>query len=152
MNEDLGREIGWDEPIEQEGQEFEILPAGTYEFTVESMERGRYPGSERMAACNCANLALQIRSPKTWALCRVFDTLYLNSKAEWRLSQFFLGIGQKKKGEPLRRPNWGAVPGATGKVEIEVHTYKDKNGNDRTNNRVVKYLPYESRKFVAGEF
>ena len=65
MSEELGRELGWDDLIEKEGQEFELLPAGTYEFTVESMDRGRYPGSERMAACNCANLTLVIRNPET---------------------------------------------------------------------------------------
>lgn len=151
MSEELGRELGWDDLIEKEGQEFELLPAGTYEFTVESMDRGRYPGSERMAACNCANLTLVIRNPETGNLCRVFDTLYLNSKMEWRLSQFFLGIGQKKKGEPLH-PNWGAVPGSTGRVEIEVNAYTDKNGKDKKNNKVKAYLAREAKKFVAGEF
>ena len=37
MNEDLGKELGWDDQIENEGQEFELLPEGTYEYTVESM-------------------------------------------------------------------------------------------------------------------
>lgn len=151
MAEYLGKELGWDDQIENEGQEFELLPEGTYDYTVESMERGRYAGSDRMAACNCANLTLLIRNPETGKDCRVFDTLYLNSKAEWRLSQFFLSIGQKKKGEPLR-PNWAAVPTSSGKVEIEVHEYTDKNGNARKNNQVVKYIPYEPKKFVAGKF
>ena len=34
---DLGKEIGWDDAIENEGTE--PLPEGTYEFTVASMER-----------------------------------------------------------------------------------------------------------------
>ena len=151
MAEDLGRELDWDDQIENEGQEFELLPEGTYDYTVENMARGRFAGSERMAACNCANLTLLIRNPETGNDCRVFDTLYLNSKAEWRLSQFFLSIGQKKKGEPLR-PNWAAVPTSCVKVEIEIHEYVDKNGKARKNNRVTKYLPYEPKKFVAGEF
>lgn len=151
MNEELGRELSWDDQIEQEGQEFELLPEGTYEYVIESMERGRFAGSERMAACNSANLTLIIKNSETGNTCKVFDTLYLNSKAEWRLSQFFLSIGQKKKGEPLR-PNWAAVSGSSGKVEIEVNEYTDKNGKIRKNNRVTKYLPYEPKKFKAGEF
>ena len=150
MAEYLGKELGWDDQIENEGQEAELLPEGTYEYPGASRERGRYAGSDRMAACNCANLTLLIRNPETGKDCRVFDTLYLNSKAEWRLSQFFLSIGQKKKGEPLR-PNWAAVPTSSGKVEIEVHEYTDKNGKVRKNNQVAKYLPYEPKKFVAGK-
>ena len=149
-NSDLGHEMDWNDVISQE-QEFELLPAGTYDFTVEKMERGRYAGSEKMAACNMANLSLSVTDPQTGASGMVFDTLYLSSKAEWRLSQFFLSIGQKKKGEPLR-PNWNEVPGSTGKVEIEVNKYTDKNGNLRENNRVKKYLPYEPKKFTAGTF
>ena len=82
---------------------------------------------------------------------KVFDSLYLNTKAEWRLSQFFLSIGQKKKGEPLR-PNWNEVPGSAGKVELIVNSYTDKNGNPKRNNKVSKYLPYEPKKFTAGNF
>ena len=51
-----------------------------------------------MAPCNVANLDLLIKD-KDGKEHHVFDSLYLNSKAEWRLSQFFLCIGQKKKGE-----------------------------------------------------
>ena len=46
---DLGKEIGWDDAIENEGTEFEPLPEGTYEFTVASMERAHFGGSEKMA-------------------------------------------------------------------------------------------------------
>ena len=149
-NNNLGQELGWNDPISQE-QEYEILPAGIYEFTVENMERGRYGGSEKMAPCNKADLTLSVRDPQSDTSGKVFDTLYLSSKAEWRLSQFFLSIGQKKKGEPLR-PNWTEVPGSTGKVEIEINKYIDKSGNQKENNRVKKYLPYEPKKFTAGTF
>ncbi len=151
MNEDLGKEMGWDDQIDNDGQSFELLPEGTYEFTVESMERGRFPGSDKLSPCHTAALTLEIRNPETGNICKVFDTLYLNSKREWRLGQFFLCIGQKKKGEPLR-PNWAAVPGASGKAEIEVNQYTDKNGNTRKNNRIRTYLPYEPKKYEAGKF
>lgn len=144
------REIGWDDTIENEGQDYEPLPAGTYEFTVCSMERARFQGSEKMAACNMANLDLLIVDSEGRER-HAFDSLYLNTKAEWRLSQFFLCIGQKKKGEPLR-PNWNEVPGSKGKVELIINEYTDKNGNPRKNNKVSKYLPYEPKKFTAGSF
>lgn len=147
---DLGKEIGWDDAIENEGTEFEPLPEGTYEFTVASMERAHFGGSEKMAPCNMANLDLLIKD-KDGKEHHVFDSLYLNSKAEWRLSQFFLCIGQKKKGEALR-PNWNEVPCSTDKVEVMINEYVDKNGNKRRNNRVSRYLEYEPKQFKAGVF
>ena len=150
MMEDLGRELSWDDQIENEGADFEPLPAGTYEFTVASMERAHFGGSAKMAACNMANLDLLIKDDQGKEH-HVFDSLYLNSKAEWRLSQFFLCIGQKKKGEPLR-PNWNGVPCSTGKVELTINEYVDKNGYPRKNNRVSRYLEYEPKQFKAGVF
>lgn len=47
---DLGKEIGWDDAIENEGTEFEPLPEGTYEFTVVSMERAHF-GEEPLRNC-----------------------------------------------------------------------------------------------------
>lgn len=147
---DLGRELSWEEEIVNEGTDFEPLPAGTYEFTVETVERGRFPGTEKMCACNKAGLTLLIKDTKGNER-RVFDDLLLNSKMEWKLSQFFLAIGQKKKGEPLR-PNWNAVPGSSGKVEIYINEYKDKNGAPKKNNKIERYLPNEPKAFKAGAF
>lgn len=147
---DIGQELGWDDEISKES-EYELLPAGTYDFVVDSMERGRFGGSEKMAPCNMANLRLHVSDPTSGKSGSVFDTLYLNSKAEWRLSQFFTSIGQKKKGEPLR-PNWTMVPGSSGKVEI-VDSYKDKTGNQKEGNKVKRYVPKDEPKaFTPGAF
>lgn len=148
--EDFGRALTWDDQIEKEA-EFEVLPEGTYDFVVEAMERGQYNGSERMSACPMASLTLAISDPATGKKGRVFDTLYLHSKAEWRLSQFFISIGQKKKGEAFR-PNWTLVPAARGKVEIFIDKYKDKSGKERESNRVSKYLPFTPASFAEGGF
>jgi hypothetical protein len=148
---DLNQEISYDAPIENDGQEFELLPAGTYDFTVESMERGRYEGSEKMCACGTVNLTLVMKSPSTGNDVKVFDTLYMNRKAEWRISEFLRGIGQKKHGEPCV-PRWNDVPCSKGKCEIEVNSYTDKNGNQKQNNKVKKYLDFEPSKWAPGKF
>lgn len=103
------------------------------------MQRGRFPGSDKMCACNTAELTLVIVD-NDGKEHQVFESLKLNSKMEWLLSQFFLCIGQKKKGEALR-PNWNAVPGSRGMAEITVNEYKDKNGNAKKNNRSANTLP-----------
>ena len=151
MAEELGREIGWDDEVKEEGGDFEPLPAGTYDFTIASMERGRFPGSEKMAACNKASLDLIVKNAEGKER-HVYEDLLLNSKLEWKLSQFFTCIGQKKPGEPLK-PNWGTVPGSTGKVELYINEYTSKStGKPGKNNKVDKWLPPEQKTFKAGDF
>ena len=41
--------LDWDSEITKD-DEFELLPAGTYSFKVESLERARFAGSEKMSA------------------------------------------------------------------------------------------------------
>lgn len=130
--------LDWDSEITKD-DEFELLPAGTYSFKVESLERARFAGSEKMSACNQANLTL-ILTGADGKQHKVFDSLFLHSKAEWRLSQFFTAIGQKKKGEPLKM-NWNMVPGSTGRLELTVNKFMKKDGTPGENNRVGKYLP-----------
>lgn len=151
MNDNsIDRALDWNDTITKEA-EFELLPEGEYNFTVESFERGRFDGSEKMSPCPMANLTLLVSDPATGKTGRVFDSLYLNSKAEWRLSQFFTAIGQKKKGEPLVM-NWNQVPGSSGRLKLTVNKYTDKNGNARENNRVGNYLSKEQKAFTPGQF
>lgn len=150
MSEELGRELDWDSQIENDGNDFEPLPAGVYDFEVRSMERGRFPGSDKVSACHKAELDLVVRDEKGNER-HIFDDLLLNSKFEWKLSQFFISIGQKKKGETLK-PNWTAVPGATGKMDIYINEYKTKEGVQKRNNKVSQYLPPEVKQFKAGDF
>ena len=142
--------LDWDSEISKES-EFELLPAGTYRFEVTGMERGRYAGSEKMQSCPMATLTLHVTNVADGTNGSVNDSLYLNSKAEWKLSQFFLSIGQKKKGEPLRM-NWNLVPGATGELELTVNEYDKKDGTRGKNNRVAKYLPKAAPMSVPSGF
>ncbi|WP_041137869.1 hypothetical protein [Beduini massiliensis] len=139
-NQVVERELNWDDQIVQEGNEFIVIPAGIYDFKVIKFERSRFNGSDKMPACNQAVLQLEVNS--TLGKTILLEKLFLHSKSEWKLSEFFTCIGQKKKGEPLKM-NWTLVPGAVGRAEIEINKYKDKNGNERTNNKVKKYLPKE---------
>ena len=56
-NDTMNGALSWDSQIEQES-EFVVLPAGKYNFVVESMERGHFGGSEKMSACPMAVLTL----------------------------------------------------------------------------------------------
>ncbi|MED1786182.1 hypothetical protein P4V47_01415 [Brevibacillus laterosporus] len=149
MNQ-IDRELSWDDEIEKDGGEFIVLPAGDYNFTVTKFERGRFTGSEKMPACNQAKLELKIHSPEHGDVV-VFHNLFLHTKTEGLLSNFFAGIGQKKKGEKLRM-NWNAVVGSKGRLKLEVNTFKGKkDGVDRTNNQVKTFYPYDELPGAVGQ-
>lgn len=150
INEAVGRELGWDDPIENDGADFEPLPEGRYHFEIRTMERGRFPGSEKMAACNKATIDCVIQDSDGNEH-HVFDDLILNSKMEWKLCQFFSCIGQRNKGEKLK-PRWNEVVGSKGMFQIYINEYKDKNGKQRKNNKVDEYLAPEPKKFTPGSF
>lgn len=128
-----GTELGWDDQITQESA-IPLLKPGVYPFTVAKLERKRFNGSAKMSPCNMAELTLSVAGTTVTA------KLFLNSKVEWKLSQFFTCIGQKKPGEPLR-PNWNAVIGATGRCKIEERDWVGKDGSDRYSNEVAEFLP-----------
>lgn len=134
------RELGWDDEIEKDGSDFVLLPEGDYNFTVAKFERARFQGSDKMPPCNQAKLELTVHSSEHGDV-TIFHNLFLHTKTEGLLSNFFAGIGQKKKGEKLRM-NWNAVIGAKGRCLIEHNKYMSK-GEERVNNQVKKFYPYE---------
>jgi hypothetical protein len=138
MNE---RELGWDDEIEKDGSDFILLPEGDYNFTVAKFERARFQGSAKMPACNQAKLELIVQSPEHGDV-TIFHNLFLHTKTEGLLSSFFAGIGQKKKGEKLRM-NWNTVIGSKGRLKLEINKFKGKDGEDKTNNQVKQFYPYE---------
>ncbi len=148
-NNTVERGFEWDDTITKDAGEYILLPEGDYNFVVESFERGRHPGSEKLPACNKAILTLRIDA--TEGTVKITHNLFLHTKTEGMLSAFFTSIGQKKKGEPLKM-NWGHVPGSSGKCKIGVHTY-EKDGETRKNNDIKRFYPKEEGPaFKAGEF
>ena len=54
MSEDYrGKEIGWDDEVEI-GAKYTLIPEGAYDFVVESFDRGRYDGSDKVQQCKRA--------------------------------------------------------------------------------------------------
>lgn len=148
-NNAVEREFGWDDTITKDSSDFILLPEGDYNFTVESFERARHTGSDKLPACNKAILTLRVDAPE--GTVKITHNLFLHSKTEGLLSAFFSSIGQKKKGEPLKM-NWAQVPGSTGKCKIGIHTYT-KDGEERKNNDIKRFYPKEEGPaFKAGEF
>ncbi|MDF9845201.1 MULTISPECIES: hypothetical protein [unclassified Paenibacillus] len=143
----MERELSWEDEIEKDGGEFTLLPAGDYNFTVTKFERGRFSGSEKMPACNQAKLELTVHSPEHGDVV-IFHNLFLHTKTEGLLSNFFAGIGQKRKGEKLRM-NWQTVIGSKGRLKLEVNNFRGRDGADKTNNQVKSF--YAADELPTGQ-
>lgn len=144
---DQGRELGWDDQIENDGPEFVVLPEGDYDFEVIEFERGRHPGSDKLPPCNKATVHIKIQGPEGVSIIK--HNLYLHSITEGMLCAFFTGIGQRKKGERVTM-NWNAVVGAKGRAKVGTRVYEGK-----TYNEIKKfYEPGEGagKTFEAGKF
>ncbi len=134
MSQEVEREFGWEDTIEKDSN-FVILPEGDYDFIVTKFERGRFNGSAKMPACNQAKVELTFKSDQGDVI--IIHTLLLHTKTEGLLSNFFAGIGQKRKGEKLKM-NWNTVVGSRGRAKLFIDTYKNYTGN-----KVDTFYPYE---------
>ncbi len=150
MNNDINQTLDWDGVLESDGSEYTVLPEGDYVYEVTNMERGSFPGSEKMCACQKATVTLKIADAEG-NVANVFDDLILHKKMEWKLSQFFRSIGMKQKGEKLVM-SWNRVVGSKGRVHIVVNKYTAKDGSERENNKVGKYYDYDADTMPKEEF
>ena len=113
--------LDWDDEIAEE--EPALLPDGDYDFTIVNFERDRFSGSEKMPACNKAVVTLQIEHEQ--GATQVKHSFFMLKRNEGQLGEFFVCIGIKKRGEPLR-PNWNAIIGAKGRCKLGRRTYNGK--------------------------
>lgn len=139
MTENQGRELAWDDTIENDGEEFILLPEGEYNFQVTNFERARFPGGKNIGPCNKAIIHMEIDGGEAGKT-SVKEDLILHTKLEWKICQFFTSIGQRQKGEKLTM-NWNAVPGSKGRCKINIRVYDKKDGTKGQINNVETFLP-----------
>lgn len=138
LNNDVA--LDWDDTLENDGQEFIILPEGDYDFEVVGFERGTFNGSAKMNPCNKAILTLQVVTDDGIASIRT--DLIMNRVMEWRLSAFFRCIGQKKHGEKLQM-NWNKVKGSKGRAHFKPRTYIGTDNQEHQVNDVDRFYDYQ---------
>lgn len=146
MEDTRGRELGWDDEVAK-GEEYVLLPEGDYNFVIESFERGRFEGSEKVPPCNKAVLKLRVDAPE--GSTTFTESLLLWDKMQWKLAEFWLSIGVQEVDGRIR-PNWPAVPQATGRATLEIR--EDRKDPERKYNHVKKWLPKQLKTYKAGEF
>ena len=135
-----GYALDWNDEIQYTESSFLTLPAGEYPFTVTSFDRQNYDGGSSIPPCKMAVIHLTVDGGSQ-GVANVSERLYLHTTMLWKLSEFFHAIGQLRKDGTVQM-NWNAVPGAVGRVKLTVNKY-EKNGQERTNNRVERFLPLQ---------
>ena len=126
MNDRPERSFDWNDTIENDSS-FVLLPAGDYDFTVTKFERARHqPGpNSKLPPCNKAVLTLEVTDGQQRT--SVTHNLFLHSRCEGMLCEFFTAIGQRKHGEPLRM-DWSKVLGAHGRCKVGVRDWIGRDG------------------------
>ena len=148
MAEYIERELDWEDEISRES-DFILLPEGDYNFRVTGYERARHEGSEKLPPCKKAIVTLEIDSPEGKVYIK--HNLFLHTKCEGLLSAFFIGIGQKKHGEPLKMDFNNSI-GATGRCKIGIRSWTNKNNGEPMQSNEVKkfYEPKAAPQPPAG--
>ena len=137
--------LDWNDIIEDDGQEFVLLEEGDYNFKITNFERGHFPGSAKLPACNKATLTLEVDTREGCAY--VKHDLLLCRNLEWRISSFFRCIGQKKHGERLVM-DWNKVVGSQGRARFKVRNYTNRDGEQRQTNDVDRFYDYDPAFFT----
>lgn len=144
---DLDRELNWDDQIQKDSN-FVELAAGDYNFTIDHYERGRSTGSDKIPPSNMAIVFFNIVAPDG-QVATIRENFILHTKLEWKLSELFMSVGLKKKGEPLRM-DWNQLPGLKGRCKVTLDAAKDD--PTKKYNHISKLYPYEPPKYTAGQF
>lgn len=146
INNNQNMMMDWNDSIENDGQEFVLLPEGDYNFVVTNFERGRFPGGPKIPACNKASITVQVTAPEGVSIIK-FDLL-LYRTLEWRISAFFRCIGQKKHGEKLTM-DWNKVIGSQGRAHFKQRTYVNQSGDEKTVNDLDRFIDYDPTFFMV---
>lgn len=145
MAEDLGQDLGWEGYVVDDGTSFELLQEGYYPFTVVKLDRERFEGSAKMAACSRAKLTLEVVAGDHTV--NVIDRLMLNTKMQWRISRFFEALGFTKDAEGRMQMHWNDIIEKQGWLKLKIREYTNKEGEERQINEVDAYLsPAETDK------
>lgn len=138
MSSDNKQEIGWGDSIGNDGREFVTLEPGDFNFQVKGFKRGRSKGNDKNPPCNMAIVEVDIMDEDGRTLTTIEHNLLLRRDLEWKICEFFRGIGARKHGETITM-DWSKVPGASGKCKIGKREFVKKDGSTGTSNEIAKF-------------
>lgn len=123
--------LDWDSTISSDS-EYTLLENGDYNYTVTNLEKTY----TQKTGAPMAKVTLKVYDEANET--SIIDNLVLQQNCEWKLSQFFRSIGQKKHGEPYRM-DWSKVVGSTGRCKVKNETFTNQDGKEIKTNRIERY-------------
>lgn len=135
--------------IEQESQ-FIDIPVGDYDGIVDHCEVGKCPwDNPNYNGKNMLTVFINVEADGQETQLR--DNIVLVKSMEWKLSQFFLGTGQKKHGEPLQNLSRAIQEAAGLRVRISYVEDKKRTRNDGTPYKNIgKYYEKKATPAASG--
>ena len=141
--------MAWEDAFEADATapEWKPLPAGTYPFVIEDVERSYVPdkkadGNDRMyGGCPEAIVTLRVTGKNedgNEVEAKITDKFTLHHNFKWKISQLFISVGLVKQGEQLRM-NWPALVTRGGQCEVSIREYKGKDGKMKQTNQINRY-------------
>jgi hypothetical protein len=105
-------------PSEDKQQEFTVLDAGEYPFTVVKCEPGFYEPKANSKAPACKCVSVQIMIEHQGAKSFISKDFLLYSDLVWLIRSFFICIGMGTHGGEVT-VNWDRAKGRRGRVKIK---------------------------------
>ncbi len=135
------RVLGWDDTISNdEAGAFEVVPPGDYPFEIVELKRGQHQAKASGKLPNCPKADIKVRVyPPSGDHVDIEHTLFLHSRCEGMLCQFFRAIGHRKHGEPLR-PDWNRVIGSRGWCKVAIRDWVGNDGSKRQSNDIKSFI------------
>lgn len=147
----IGEALDWDMGEAADEGGFALLPAGVYAFGVEKMEKERFEGSAKMAACPRAHLTLSVVGADGTSG-TVHERLMLNTKVLWKVARFFKSLGFAESPETGKVPTpWNQVEGKGGYLRLKIREYTKKDGSKGESNEVEEFLEPGDPKIAAAQ-
>lgn len=148
---DRGEAFDWDTSELDEDSGFRLLEEGTYPFIVTGLERSRFEGSDKMAPCPKAIVSLAVILPDG-TMPPLEESLLLNSKMAFKVSQFFKSIGAPVDPETRKvRIDWNGIEGKEGMAKVGIRTYAKRDGSEGKANQVERFLSPDEAAQAKGE-
>ena len=143
---------GWGDEVDpaNSGGEYPLLPEGEAFFTVEKLERTRKEFG-KFGTINVAVITMMCTSAtgddKTQV--EIKQQLGLHHNLDWKITQFFTAICQRKHGDSGKFvPNWAAVEGEVGRCMVKHRKFAKKTDatGEKTGiaNEITEFLSPES--------
>lgn len=138
LADQVSQQLDWETPIEDTGDELKPVPPGRYPFRVVKAVRSIWDHGKNQG-CKYMDITLKVTLPDGGEGI-VSDKLTLARNLLFRIRQFWKAVGADIQPGQAFIPDWDAIVGQEGMVEVEAREFTGKDGSQRSAPSVKTYL------------